>query len=166
MRDYIFTRQRSTVALFFTLQKRTITYKRSFHILVNKNSETNCTFSFPDAAGVNKVDSSKKKSLVTDSGLDLDDGRLIGNGLSFGNSSSNGSNIVVTIGDRQSVPAIRFETLQDIFSERDFSRTINGDLVVIVQSNELAELPVTKGINLLLAKKLPRLSSSLPNKNN
>ena len=60
MRNYIFTRQRSTVALFFTLQKRTITYNRSFHILVNKNSETNCTFSFRDATAVNKVDSSIK----------------------------------------------------------------------------------------------------------
>lgn len=41
------------------------------------------------------------------------------------------------------MPAIGLETLLNIFSERDGSITINGNLVIVVQSNKLSELPVT-----------------------
>lgn len=80
---------------------------------------------------------------LTNRGLDLDDRRLVGHGLGFIDGLFNGGNVVVTVGNRKRVPAIRFEALQDIFGKGDCGVTVNRDVVVVVKSDKLAELPVT-----------------------
>lgn len=55
----------------------------------------------------------------------------------------NGSIIAITITNSLNMPVVSFETLKNIFSERDGSVTINGNMVVIIESNEFTKLQVT-----------------------
>lgn len=81
--------------------------------------------------------------MLTNGGLDLDQRGLISDRLGFFNSLVDSIDIVVTISNYNGVPAISFEALDGVFGEGDFSGAIDGDFVVIIQSNELAKLPVT-----------------------
>lgn len=55
----------------------------------------------------------------------------------------NGGIIAITVTDSLDVPVISFETLEDIFGEGDTSVTIDGDVVIIIEGNELTKLQVT-----------------------
>lgn len=81
--------------------------------------------------------------MLTNGGLDLDQRGLISNRLCFFDGLVDSVDIVVTIGNNNGVPAIRLEALDGIFGEGDFGGAIDGDFIVIIQSNELAKLPVT-----------------------
>ena len=41
------------------------------------------------------------------------------------------------------VPAVRVEARDDVFREGDVGVTIDGDVVVVIEDNQLAEAPVT-----------------------
>lgn len=93
-------------------------------------------------------------SFITNSGLDLNKSRLISNGLGLFNGLFDGSEIVVTITNNDSVPSTSFETLNDIFGERNIGRSIDGNSVIVVKSDQLTKLPVTtKFKNLVLLQK-------------
>lgn len=80
---------------------------------------------------------------VTNGGSELDEGRLVSNGLGLLDGSLNASKVVVTVIDLDDVPAVSLVSLRDILSEGNSGVTINGDLVVIPDGNEVAELEVT-----------------------
>ena len=79
----------------------------------------------------------------TNGGLELDKGRLVSDLLGLLDSLSDLVEVVVTVLDGEDVPAVRLVTLEDILSESLVGVTINGDLVVIPDGNEVAKLEVT-----------------------
>lgn len=79
----------------------------------------------------------------TNGGLQLDDGGLVLALLGLGNGLLNAVKVVVTVTDDQDLPAIRLVSLDDVLSEGAVGVTVNGDVVVIVDGNQVAELEVT-----------------------
>jgi hypothetical protein len=95
----------------------------------------------------------------TDSSGKLDDGGLVGDLLGLGDGLLNALEVGVTILDVLSVPSVGLESLEDILSEGALGVTVygksvsglpsdstaltNGDVVVVVDGNEVAELQVT-----------------------
>lgn len=55
----------------------------------------------------------------------------------------NGSIVAIAITNSLDVPVVGLETLENVFSEGDSNVTIDGDVVVIIEGNELTELQVT-----------------------
>lgn len=103
--------------------------------------------------------SSLELGAETNGGGELDDGGLVGDLLGLSNGLLNALEIGVTVLDVQSVPAVGFESLQNILGEGALGVTIcsvvlaprffrkveiltNGDVVVVVDTNEVAELQV------------------------
>jgi len=99
---------------------------------------------------------------VTDGGGELDDSRFVGDSLGFGDSLLHGLKILVTVLDVESVPAICLEPLHDILSECAVGITVldnlsaisspskshisiayDGDVVVVVDGDQLAKLQMT-----------------------
>lgn len=78
-----------------------------------------------------------------DGGVHLDQGWLISDSLGLFNSLLNGLHIMVAIRDNLHVPSISFEALHNVLSEGDSSVTINGDMIVIIQCDQLAKLQMT-----------------------
>jgi hypothetical protein len=95
----------------------------------------------------------------TNGGGQLDNGGLVSNLLTLANSSLNALKVTVTILDPLGVPAVGLETLHDVLGEgalgvtvcrelvrdqiRLGARLTNGDVVIVVDGNQVAELKVT-----------------------
>lgn len=101
---------------------------------------------------------------ITDSGGHLDDGRLVRNRFSLLNGSGDALKVVVTVLDPQGMPTIGLKALQHILSEGALGVTVyvvmlvyldggsvgsndeccltDGNMVVIVDGNQVAELQV------------------------
>ena len=56
---------------------------------------------------------------------------------------ANRVDVGVTVLDVLRVPAVRVEARDDVFREGDVGVTIDGDVVVVIEDNQLAEAPVT-----------------------
>ena len=80
---------------------------------------------------------------VTDSGAELDQRRLVSDLLGGLDGGVNGSEVVVTVVDGDDVPAVSLITLGDVLSEGNVGVTVNGDVVVVPDSNQVAELKVS-----------------------
>lgn len=96
----------------------------------------------------------------TDGGGELDDGGLVGDLLGLRDGLLDALKIVVTISDVLGVPAVGLESLKNVLSEGALGVTVyslisllirflsanaaltDGDVVVIVDGNEVAELQV------------------------
>lgn len=81
---------------------------------------------------------------VTNGGLEGNEGGLGVVVASLGDGASNGVEVVVTGSDVEDLPAVRAEAGLDVLGERDSGVTVNGDVVVVPDGNEVAELEVTK----------------------
>lgn len=96
----------------------------------------------------------------TDGGSELDHRRLVGDLLGLSDGLLNALEVGVTVLDVQYVPSVGLESLHDILSEGALGVTVcmtsvpvfpfelstkltNGDVVVIVDGNEVSELQVT-----------------------
>jgi hypothetical protein len=79
----------------------------------------------------------------TNGGSELNEGRLVSDGLSLLDGSLDAGKIVVTVVDLDDVPAVGLVSLGDILSEGHSSVAVNGDLVVVPDGNEVAKLEVT-----------------------
>jgi hypothetical protein len=107
------------------------------------------------------VDTSSTLELGTETngGGELDDGGLVGDLLGLGDSLLNALEVRVTVRDVLSVPSVGLESLEDVLGEgalgvtvcisvsmsilsSNFSSLTNGDVVVIVDGNEVSELQV------------------------
>lgn len=91
---------------------------------------------------VNTVGTLQKRT-VTDGGLELDQGGLVLDGASLLEGLVHGIEIVITVLDGDDVPAVGFVSLGNILSEGTVGVTIDGDVVVVPDSDEVAELKVT-----------------------
>mmetsp|Transcript_21639 Transcript_21639/g.60016 ORF Transcript_21639/g.60016 Transcript_21639/m.60016 type:complete len:323 (+) Transcript_21639:1807-2775(+) len=79
---------------------------------------------------------------IANQGGHLDDGGLVGHSLGVGNSLADAIVVMVAILHVQHVPAQALIALQHILSEGDLGVAVDGDLVVIIQHDELAQTPV------------------------
>ena len=79
----------------------------------------------------------------TNGGGQLDDGRLVGHLLTLADGGLDTLEVVVTVLDPLGVPAVGLETLHDVLGEGTLGVTVNGDVVVIVDGNQVAQLQVT-----------------------
>ena len=78
------------------------------------------------------------RAAVADDGLDHDDRRAPGFLLGGADRSFDGVQ-VVSVRDALDVPAVCLKALGDVFGESDLRVTLNGNVVVVVQANQLAE---------------------------
>lgn len=78
----------------------------------------------------------------TNGGLELDKGGLVSDGLGLLDGSLNGLEVVVTVLDGEDLPTVGLVSLGDILSKGDGSVTVNGDLVVVPDGDQVAELEV------------------------
>jgi hypothetical protein len=79
---------------------------------------------------------------ISNQSRDLDKRRLICDRLGSCDGIFHAVKVVVSILDMLDVPSHSLITSADIFSERDLGVSINGDSVVIIKGNELAESPM------------------------
>ncbi|KAH3661259.1 hypothetical protein OGAPHI_006666 [Ogataea philodendri] len=79
---------------------------------------------------------------VTDGGLDSDH-RWLGGLLGLLNGSRDGSKVGVCVLNNVNVPAVSLKSLGNVFSEGETGATVDGNLVVIVESNQVTQLQVT-----------------------
>ena len=80
---------------------------------------------------------------IADGGGHLDDRRLVGHGFGGLDRLGDGINIRVALGHVLHVPAVGLVTLQHVLGEGHIGASINGDAVVVVEGNQLAQLQVT-----------------------
>jgi hypothetical protein len=80
---------------------------------------------------------------VTDGGSELDNGRLVLGLLGLLDGSLNGVEVVVTIVNDENLPAVGFITLDNVLSEGDVGVSVNRNMVVVVDGNQVAKLEVT-----------------------
>ena len=82
------------------------------------------------------------RGTVANQGGNLDEGRAR---VSLGgvDRGADGVDVGVTVLDVLGVPAVRVEARDNIFGEGDVGVAINGDVVVVVEDDQLAEAPVT-----------------------
>ncbi|MFS7942595.1 hypothetical protein Hanom_Chr06g00490201 [Helianthus anomalus] len=73
---------------------------------------------------------------------DLDHSGLIGHGLGFLNGSTDLIVTSVTVLHPNDVPPKRFKTFVNVLGEGDLGVTVNGDVVVIIESNQLSKSPM------------------------
>lgn len=83
------------------------------------------------------------KGSVTNGGAELDQRGLVSDLLGSLNGSVNGGKVGVTVVDGDDVPAVSLITLGNVLSEGDVGVTINGDVVVVPNGNQVAELKVS-----------------------
>lgn len=74
----------------------------------------------------------------------LDEGRLVGDSLGILNGFADGIEVDVAILHVLHVPAEGLEARTDILGEGDLGVPVDGDAVVIVQRDQLAQSPVTR----------------------
>ena len=72
-------------------------------------------------------------------GVDDDEGRLVGDGLGLFDGGAEGVE-VLDVGNMLDVPAVGFEALADVFAEGEVGVAVDGDGVVVVEVDELAQL--------------------------
>lgn len=77
-----------------------------------------------------------------DRGVDLDERRLVGHGLGRLDGLLDGGVVVVAVLDDLHVPAVGLVALLHVLGERDVGAAVDGDLVIVVQHDELAEAQV------------------------
>lgn len=77
-----------------------------------------------------------------DDGLELDDGGLVLDGLGLLDGLLDAVEVAITVGDLEDVPAVGLVSLLDVLGEGLVGVTVDGDVVVIVDGNEVAELQV------------------------
>lgn len=79
---------------------------------------------------------------VTNGGLDLDERGLVRDSLGFFNSFGDSFHVLVTLLHVGYMPSIGLEALDGVLRELDFVVPINGHIIVVIQANELPQLPV------------------------
>lgn len=79
----------------------------------------------------------------SDDGLQVDDGRLVGVLLGLLDGSGDPGVVVVTVLDVQDLPSVRLEPHLDVLGEGTSGVSVDGDLVVVVDGDQVAELEVT-----------------------
>merc|ERR1719414_1498562 len=79
----------------------------------------------------------------TDDGLDLDERWLVGARLGLGNRLPDGSDVGVAVLDRQHLPAVGLVALAHVLREGELGVAVDGDAIVVVEDNELAEAKMT-----------------------
>ena len=79
---------------------------------------------------------------VADEGGHLDERGLVGDRLGLGQGRVQALQIVVAVLDVLHVPAQRLKAGGDILGEGDLGVAVNGDAVVVVQRDQLAQAPV------------------------
>ena len=80
---------------------------------------------------------------VADRGGHLDHRRTIGDGLGGFNRLGDSIDIGIAIGHVLHVPAVGLVALQHIFGEGNIGVSVNGDVVVVVEGDQLAQAEVT-----------------------
>ena len=80
---------------------------------------------------------------VTDGSLKLDQSGLVLDGLSLLEGSLHGIQVSVTVLDGDDLPAVSFVALDNILSEGAVGVSIDGDVVVVVDADQVSELQVT-----------------------
>jgi hypothetical protein len=83
------------------------------------------------------------KRTITNGGLELDKRGLVSDGPSLTESLLDALEVVVTVLDGDDVPAVSLVSLVDVLSEGNVGVTVNGDVVVIPDGNQVTELEVT-----------------------
>ena len=78
----------------------------------------------------------------TDGGGDLDTGWLVGGGLCLFDGLGNGLVVCVCIRDLEDLPAVGGQSCSNVFGEGQSGGTVDGDLVVVVEGNQVAQLQV------------------------
>lgn len=80
---------------------------------------------------------------IPNDGLDLDECRLVGARLGVCDGFADGSNVRVSIFHFKYLPAIRLETLADVFRETELGVSIDGDPIVVPECYQLpkAKMP-------------------------
>ncbi|KAH3662800.1 hypothetical protein OGATHE_004376 [Ogataea polymorpha] len=78
---------------------------------------------------------------VTNRGSDSDTRRLVGL-LGLGNCLGDGGNVGVSVRNLEDVPSVLLESSANVLGESNLSTSVDGDLVVIVESNQVAQLQV------------------------
>src|SRR6185437_10610553 len=76
---------------------------------------------------------------VADDGADADERRTSGLGLGCGDSGLE-SNQVIPVVNHLNVPVVGLEAQRDIFGVAEFGRPVEGDEVVIIEDDQLAEV--------------------------
>ncbi len=79
---------------------------------------------------------------VADGGCHLDQRRPIGDGLGLFNGAGDPGQVGVAIGHMDGVPAVGLVALEHIFGEGNVGVSVDGDVVVVVQGNQLAQAQV------------------------
>ena len=90
-----------------------------------------------DIMGVSLVGGS-----IANEGRDLDEGGLVGDRLCLSDGLADGFVVGVSVLDVDHVPSESLVPLGDVLSKGDLGVSINGDLVVVVEGDELAKAPV------------------------
>ena len=88
------------------------------------------------------VSSSLARRPETDGGLDADDGRAVGVGLGGADRGAELLRGVVAALDDEDLPVVGLVALGNVLGEGKASVAVDGDLVVIVQDDDLAQAEV------------------------
>lgn len=83
-----------------------------------------------------------KKGAESDGSAELDHRWLISDLLALLDGGLNGLEVVVSVADGDAVPSVCLHALVDILSEGAVGVSVNGDSVVIIDGNQVAELQV------------------------
>ena len=79
---------------------------------------------------------------VTDRGPEDNEGRLVLLGAGLLDRLVHALEVLVAVLDVEDLPVVRLEALRDVLGEGDRGRTVDRDLVVVVDRNQVAELEV------------------------
>mmetsp|Transcript_70973 Transcript_70973/g.161208 ORF Transcript_70973/g.161208 Transcript_70973/m.161208 type:complete len:282 (+) Transcript_70973:756-1601(+) len=79
---------------------------------------------------------------ISDDRLHLDQSGLVGARLCFGNRLADGGHVCVAILHGKHLPAVGFVSLAHVLREGQLSVTVNCDVVVVVEGNELSQTKV------------------------
>merc|ERR1719188_2141807 len=82
-----------------------------------------------------------------DNGLDLDKRMLVSAGLGLCDGLPDGAHIPVAILNSQHLPAVSLVAFAHILGEGQLRVSINGDVVIIVEGDELAKAEVATVLN-------------------
>ena len=80
----------------------------------------------------------------TNGGSDLDERRSVGDGLGGLHGGEDRIWVCVTILDDKSVPSVGLIPRLDILGEGKVGLAVDGDLVIVVENDELPELQMTR----------------------
>ena len=134
--------------------------RKKREIIGKKMRERNVSFESPFVAVARPERERKKKLLllfpltvhvvrvglvrgpVADQRRHLDHRRLVRHGLGRLDRLADRVEVGVAVGDVLRVPAERVKARRDVLGERDVGVAVDGDLVVVVEDDELAEAPV------------------------